>query len=223
MNGSDRLDRTLAIAAGAALFAWFLFVVRGGLSSWFDADDLMNITYYWVRPWSALLKANVEFWSSYYRPGGGLFYRTIYDLWGFHPLPFRIAVFALLAVNFALTLLVLWQLTRSRWGTLAAAFVLINPACSSAYFDTGSIYDVLAFTFFWGAFALYVHTRRSKGHSSTEHGPPLTAPRLSHIPPHHRFPNPNLRLPNSNLRLPNSNRRFPSPDRQGVGHPQASS
>jgi hypothetical protein len=150
----------LALAAGVALFAWFVYVVRGGLASWFDNDDLMNLYYYWVRPWSALLKANLTFWSSFYRPAGGLFYRTIFALWGFHPLPFRIATLALLAVNFGLLALVVWQLTGSRWGVLVALLLVgINPSFAAAYFDTGTIYDVLAYTFFWSAFALYVRFR----------------------------------------------------------------
>jgi|SRR5580658_493354 hypothetical protein len=149
-----------ALAAGAALFAWFVFLVRGGLSSWFDADDLMNLYYYWSRPWSALLKANLAFWSSYCRPAGGLFYLSIYALWGFHPLPFRIAALALLSINFALLALVVWQLTRSKFSVSIALFLFgINPSFSSAYFDTGAIYDVLAYTFFWGAFSLYVRFR----------------------------------------------------------------
>jgi hypothetical protein len=156
-----KLDRVVALAAAAALFAWFVFVVRGGLSSWFDADDLLNLHYYWVRPWSALLQANLAFWSSYYRPAGGLFYRSIYALWGFHPLPFRIAALILLSVNFALLGVVVWQLTGSRWCALIALLLVgINPSFSYAYSDTGAIYDVLAYTFFWGGFALYVHLRR---------------------------------------------------------------
>lgn len=100
LQGSQ--NRLLAVVAGVLLFAWFLFLVSGGLRCWFDADDLMNMCYYWTKPWSALLKANLAFWSSYYRPAGGLFYRSIYALWGFHPLPFRIAVLALLPVNLVL-------------------------------------------------------------------------------------------------------------------------
>jgi hypothetical protein len=66
-----------------------------------------------------------------------------------------------LSVNFGLLALVVWQLTGSRWGTLIVLFVIgINPSFSYAYFDTGAIYDVLAFTFFWGAFAVYVNLRR---------------------------------------------------------------
>ncbi|MGA2575510.1 MAG: hypothetical protein ABSH24_05730 [Bryobacteraceae bacterium] len=159
---TDKLRSVLAAAAGVALFAWFLFVVRGGLASWFDNDDLMNLNTYWTSTWPALLKANLAFWSSYYRPAGGLFYQTIFALWGFHPLPFRIAVLALLSVNFALLAVVVWQLTRSCWSVLIALLLLgTSPAFGSAYFDTGNIYDILAYAFFWGAFALYVHFREA--------------------------------------------------------------
>ena len=154
---ADKLSRVLALAAGVALFAWFVYLVRGGLASWFGADDLMNMHMYWTRPWPALLKANLAFWSSFYRPAGGLYYRSIFDLWGFHPLPFHIAALALLSVDFALLALVVWQLTGSRWSALIALLLLgINPAFAAAYFDTGNIYDVLAYMFYWGAFALYV-------------------------------------------------------------------
>jgi len=159
---ADKLGRVLVLAAGVALFAWFVFVVRGGLASWFDGDDLMNMHMYWSKPWSALLKANLTFWSSYYRPAGGLFYRSIYALWGFNPLPLRIGVLAFLSVDFALLAIVVWQLTASRWCALIALLVLgINPGFSAAYFDTGTVYDILAYAFFWGGFALYVHFRQS--------------------------------------------------------------
>ena len=126
LQGSQ--NRLLAVVAGVLLFAWFLFLVSGGLRCWFDADDLMNMCYYWTKPWSALLKANLAFWSSYYRPAGGLFYRSIYALWGFHPLPFRIAVLALLPVDFALLALVVWQFTESYWAVLIALLLLgVNP------------------------------------------------------------------------------------------------
>jgi hypothetical protein len=148
-------------AAGAALFVWFIWLVRGGLASWFSGDDLMNLHYYWERPWAALLKANLMFWSSYYRPAGGLFYRSIYTIWGLNPLPFHMVALAWLSLDFALLAVVVWQLTRSRWSVLLALLLVgINPSFAQAYFDTGTIYDVLAYAFYWGAFALYVHFRR---------------------------------------------------------------
>ncbi len=150
LQGSQ--NRLLAVVAGVLLFAWFLFLVSGGLRCWFDADDLMNMCYYWTKPWSALLKANLAFWSSYYRPAGGLFYRSIYALWGFHPLPFRIAVLALLPVNFALLALVVWQFTKSYWGVL----IVFTPCLASIppsrqYTSIPGIFTIfLAYAFFWG-------------------------------------------------------------------------
>jgi len=160
---ADKLERVAAIAAGVALFAWFVFVFRGGLASWFDADDLMNLHYYWERHWSTLIQSNLAFWSSYYRPAAGLFYRSIYALWGFNPLPFRIAVLVLLSADFALLAIVVWQLTGSRWcAPIALSAIGVNPGFAAAYFDTGTIYDILAYVFFWGGFALYVRFRQSE-------------------------------------------------------------
>jgi hypothetical protein len=55
---TDKFDRKLAYAAGATLFAWFIVLVRGGLDSWFDSGDLMNIHFCWVRPWSGSLRVS---------------------------------------------------------------------------------------------------------------------------------------------------------------------
>jgi hypothetical protein len=137
---NPRYGRLARYVAGILLFYWFIFLIRGGLVSWFSSDDLMNLNYYWSRSWISLLKANLFFWSSYYRPGGGLFYRSIYALWGFHPLPFRVAVLSLLSVDFALLALVVHWITGSRWAALMALVTLgIHSAFSPEYFDTGMI------------------------------------------------------------------------------------
>lgn len=143
---NPRYGKLAGYVAGILLFCWFIFVIRGGLASWFSGDDLMNLNYYRSRPWTSLLKANLCFWSSYYRPGGGLFYRSIYALWGFRPLPFRIAVLWLLSVDFVLLALIARQLTGSRWAALVALLTAgIHPTFSPEDFDTGMIYDVLAY------------------------------------------------------------------------------
>ena len=159
---ADKAGRLLAYGAGLALFGWFLFVIRGGLEGWFSGDDIMNLHYYWSRGWPRLIKGTLLFWSSYLRPGGGLFYMSIYGLWGFHPLPFRIAACILLAMDFVLLAVIVRQLTESRWAALLALAVIgINPDFSAAYFETGTIYDILAYVFFWGAFAWYVRVRHA--------------------------------------------------------------
>lgn len=158
----ERWGTVLAFAAGLFLFGWFLYAIRDCLSSWFDGDDLMNCYYYWSRSWAALWKANLFFWSTYYRPGGGIFYRLIYAGWGFHPLPFRVGMLILLCLDFGLLAIVVRQLTGSRRAALLALLLVgVNPSFGVAYFDGGAIYDVLAYAFFWGAFAGYVRVRQS--------------------------------------------------------------
>ena len=45
----------------------------------------MNLYGYWSKPVSSLVKANFFFWTPYYRPFGGVIYRTIFGLFGFNP------------------------------------------------------------------------------------------------------------------------------------------
>jgi len=158
----ERSGRVLALLTAAALCAWFVFLIRRGLASWFDGDDMMNLHYYWVHSWPALLKANLMYWSNYYRPAGGLFYRAIYDVWGFDPLPFRIAAFALILADFWLLAAIVRRLTGSHWCVLLSLLLVgIHGCFSPIYFDTGMIYDVLAYAFFWAAFWCYLRVRQA--------------------------------------------------------------
>lgn len=157
----DRSERLAAYGAGIALFVWFAFLIRGGLVSWFDGDDIMNLHYYWSQPWPALLKANVFFWSSYLRPAR----RFVLP---HYLLPLGIPSAAVPHCGHGVALRRLRAACLGcvatdgiAWGrTVGAALVGINPTFSAAYFETGAIYDVLAYAFFWGAFALYVYLRR---------------------------------------------------------------
>jgi hypothetical protein len=95
-------------------------------------------------------------------PGGGLFYRSIYALWGFHPaaIPHRSAGIAFGELRAAgRSGVAAYGIALER--AVALLLVGINPSFSAAYFDTGTIYDVLAYAFFWGAFALYVRFRHA--------------------------------------------------------------
>jgi len=158
----ERSGGVVALLTALALFAWLVYLIRGGLASWFDGDDLMNLFFSLDRPWPALLKANLMFWSSYYRPAGGLFYRVIYDVWGFHPLPFHIAAFAFLLVDFWLLAVIVRRLTGSRWCVLVSLLLVgIHGCWNGAYFETPAIYDILAYAFFWSAFWCYLRVRQA--------------------------------------------------------------
>ena len=96
---SNRSFRTWAIAA--LIFIYFLSFAGPGLGAGFMHDDLMNLCRAWYPPVSRHLLDTVLFFrfSDSYRPLGSLFYITLFDLFGFNPLPYRIACYALMLLN----------------------------------------------------------------------------------------------------------------------------
>jgi hypothetical protein len=144
-------------AAAAAYYAYFLYFTADGLRSWFSADDLLNLYYYWTHPASELVRGLLVPHDGYYRPMGGLFYKSIHALFGFTSLPFRVAALALCTANLWLLYRVAEVLSGSKLTALLALLLGgTHAAFVSLYYDTGMIYDVLAFFFYYLAFLLYV-------------------------------------------------------------------
>jgi hypothetical protein len=170
----NRFRRFLVIAAGAAFYCFFVASVHDGLRSGFSGDDLMNLHHYWSQSAWPLVKANILFFSDYYRPGGGLFYLPIYSLFGYNPFPFRVVAFALVSCNLWLLYRIVASLTGSpAGGLLALALSGMHAGFIMLYFDSGMIYDVLAFFFYCAAFLLHI--------SGREHGSALSRPRTGLI------------------------------------------
>lgn len=149
------------------IVAFFLYFAHAGIGAYFTGDDLMNIQHmhgYFTTPlWRALVDV-VNPVTSSYRPMGGLFYRVLYAVAGFHPLPFRLACFALLIAN----LLLAYRLLRLLAGSVAAALLgtlllAYHAEMYGLYFNSGTIYDILCFTFVTLALTLYVSCRRKGG------------------------------------------------------------
>jgi hypothetical protein len=155
--------RRIAFAAFIVGFSlYFLRFTVDGLNSWFSNDDLMNMHYYWVRSWPAVLWANVNFTSDFYRPMGGLFCKALYSLWGFQPGAYRIAALIIVALNVVLLYLIVRNLVDSvEAGAIAVLLTGLNASFVSIYYDTGMIYDVLAFFFYYSALYWYLRIRRS--------------------------------------------------------------
>ena len=121
----------------------------------------MNLYLAWQKPLFRLAGENVAFFSPGYRPFGNLVYRLLFDMAGFHPLPFRIACFALLFLN-----LYLAYRTAAAVASKEAAMLTLLFACYNSgvdlYHDAGIIYDILCFTFYFSALGLYVSARTRK-------------------------------------------------------------
>ncbi|WP_321471995.1 hypothetical protein [uncultured Paludibaculum sp.] len=170
-----RLPRVVLLVAAIVFLSCFVYCTAGGLSSWFSCDDLMNLHNslskivlndakddFHFEPLGTpeLLLGHFKVWGSLERPAGQALYRAIYSIWGFSPLPYRVAAFAFLVANLGL----LYLLARKLSGMDDAAVLVmlitgLNASFVSVYYDTGMIYDALCFFFYFGALVWYVHIR----------------------------------------------------------------
>ncbi|HVW11701.1 MAG TPA: glycosyltransferase family 39 protein [Bryobacteraceae bacterium] len=143
------------------LICWLFCFAGRGLFARFTANDLTNLYFHLTPTFLQLLFRNLTFWSTECRPMGGLFYAAIYHLWGFHPLPFRIGCFLLMILNLILLYRVCARLAGSREvGMLAALLDAYHAWYVDIYYDSGTIYELLCFAFYVGAFDLYTSIRK---------------------------------------------------------------
>ena len=151
------------ILASLLICVYFLALAGQGLSAGFTTDDLVNLTTYWHQSPATLVKEIVWYFSPSYRPLGGLlFYRPLLALAGLQPLPYRILCFVLLAGNLGLMYLAIRSIVVS--SEIAAISTLIgafHPRLVDLYWNNGTIYDILCFTFYFGALSYYVRARRT--------------------------------------------------------------
>lgn len=148
----------------AALFiaAYFLALTKDAVHCYFTPDDCMNLYRSWIHPASELVRANIFFFlnSPFYRPMGSVWYRTIYQFAGFNPVPFHVANLCTLAANIWFTYCVSRRLSGSKAvGAVAAILIAYHGRFINLYFDTGYIYDVVCYFFYFAAFAYYLRVR----------------------------------------------------------------
>jgi hypothetical protein len=150
------------VAAAVVIVGMPLWLAGAGLRAYFTADDLMSLYGYWVKPWWDVLVANLAWFSPSYRPMGGLFYRSMFAVFGFDPFPFRVACFAIVLINLVLVYATARRLAGSREaGLLTALIGCYHGRFEDLYYNTGTVYDLLCFTFYVAAFLVYVRGRES--------------------------------------------------------------
>jgi hypothetical protein len=146
-----------AAAAGlvALYFAWF---AGRWISAGFTPDDLMNLHRSLEQPlWRLLLDHLTVFLPTpEYRPVGSLFYRMIYQAFGFTPLPFHVALYAFLAANIYLTYLVVRRLTGlAAAGLVAAVLHAWHGNWTGLHFSVAYCFDVLCYFFYASALVAF--------------------------------------------------------------------
>ena len=147
----------------ASILALFFCFSAPGLQAGFTHDDLMNAYNGLRAPVSEHLRDVVIFFrfSRSFRPAGALFYRALFEGFGFNPFPFRVACYSLLVVNLWLAYCLVRRLTRSReTGILTVLLFAYHGGFSGLYLNTGFCYDILCFFFYTAAFLYYVRIRQ---------------------------------------------------------------
>src|SRR5581483_3505642 len=149
------------LAGSLIILTFFFYFVVPGYRNRFAGDDMMNIDIYWTSgPWQ-LIKGLILFYSTYYRPMGGVFYMILYHFFGLTPLPYHIALDGILLLNIYLAYRLAMLLSGSRLiAGLTALFtgfhVHIYPWLT---YQPSFIYDTLCFTFYFAALNYYVSIR----------------------------------------------------------------
>jgi hypothetical protein len=161
LESRSPLNPLVPILQFAAIVALFFYLAGGALREFFSGDDLMNLYKYLEQPLAHWCRGVLTFWSSaYFRPLGGVMYVSLYQIFGFHPLPFKIVLFALLLANLGLYFRFAAQITRSTQSALFAMLLCFYHAAFGAlYLNFGTIYDTLGYFFFLVAFLAYLAWR----------------------------------------------------------------
>ena len=144
-------DKTKIIwTAGAVLvivgiIAWF---AGDGLGSYFIQDDMMNLFEAWFRPLDSQ------------RPITVVFYDAIFAWAGLNPLPYHMALYAVLGVNLLLLYWFCVRLSGSRAvGALACLLGAYHAHLADVYYSADTAGDLLCALFYFGAFVYYARVR----------------------------------------------------------------
>lgn len=149
--------RKQALIFWLALITLFFAFAGRALTAHFSADDTNALHTYWTMGWQGLLKANVLFFSPAFRPMGGLFYFTLYSLFGLEITVFRIACFAFILCNIVLLYMASREITRDAFIAAAAtALGSVHPSLQLIWYSNGTIFDVLCYTFYYAALIFYL-------------------------------------------------------------------
>ena len=161
--GRRILEDWKVIAGLSGILIYFLLLSHRGLSTYFTGDDVMNLVAmhgYWRWPWWRNAIEALVVVTQTYRPMGDVFYRSLYSVFGFHPLPFRAACYALMVLNLGLFFRLALLLSRSREAALfSTLFFSFHAAFGDLYLSTGTVYDILCVSFTLGAFVSYASVR----------------------------------------------------------------
>ncbi|MFL6499207.1 MAG: hypothetical protein ACJ8LL_00635 [Candidatus Udaeobacter sp.] len=159
---TEGVNRNIVLDATciAVLIAYFLYFALPARRGGFRGDEMTNMVIYWQSGMLKSLWANVAFWTTFYRPGGALYYLPLYHFFGLNPEPYRIVQISVLAASIPIVYYLNRVLAPSRLVAFLATLVLCYHAALINLAFVGSyIYDVLCGFFYLAALSFYIHIR----------------------------------------------------------------
>ena len=156
-------SRTLMWFYSLFILLFFLFFTFHGLEAQFTFDDgttVIAVLRFFETPfWRDLLNI-VTVFTSAFRPLTTLFWKPLYAMFGFNPLPYRIVVHLLLMANLPLVYVWARRLDASREAAALATLVFCyNASMLDLFYDTCLVGDVMCFLFYGLAFVAFVRGR----------------------------------------------------------------
>ena len=156
-NQSNAID----VLCVVVLVTYFLHFALPAIGGGFPGHDMLNMYTYWVPGMLKSFQANICFWTSFYRPGGALYYLSLYHFFGLNPQPYRIVQISILAVSIPIVYYLARLLGSSRsvafLGVLAFSY---HPQLADLLFTGPYIYDVLCGFFYFSALTFYIRIRQ---------------------------------------------------------------
>jgi hypothetical protein len=161
--GQFSRGRSFFLPATLFILAYFVLFSYDSLNTYLTFDDGMNLISMHHQGEAPLWRNMVEVlkvFTTANRPLGALFYRPMYNIFGFDPRAFRIAIYMLLLINIFLA----HRFARTVGATTGAAALstllfCYNASLGDLFYNTGTVYDVLCFLLVFIAFLLYARER----------------------------------------------------------------
>jgi hypothetical protein len=154
------VPRWRKLSLAASLTVYFTYFAWDGLKAHFAPDEPMNMYAGWHPTPLEFWLSHLTIWRGEYRPMGGVFYRLLFDTFGWNPVPYHAALLLLLLAGVFLVfrfarLLGCGELTAA----LTALIVCYHAGLSLLYYDTAFVYDALCGLFYLAALVFYVRIR----------------------------------------------------------------
>ena len=158
-------SRTLAFLSVLFILSFFFLFTYTALFSYFTFDDgtavVSVLRFFEGSFWQDLLHILTVFTPAF-RPLTNLFWKPLYSVFGFNPLPYRIAVHLLLTVNIGVAYLLARRLELTRkTAALTALVFCYNASQNIMLYDTCMVDMVICFLFYALAVMAYVAGRQA--------------------------------------------------------------